>query len=226
MYSKGDVKTDPAAQVIHIEGDIDHPTNRGTLCPKGAALKDFIHAPTRLTQPMRRAPGGDRFGTDHLGGRARQDRPGAEGRPRRQPRHSQRRGRAGQPLDDHRLPRRFRNHERDRLGDREGHQGVRRRRIRQPGARLTRPHGVQFGPDIWPWSDDQLLDRHQEHRPRRRDGRQAAAERIPAASSGCRAEAHRGGRPAGRGRPGPSPGNGFRSPTSMRQFGRAATSPG
>ena len=61
MYSKGDVKTDPAAQVIHIEGDIDHPTNRGTLCPKGAALKDFIHAPTRLTQPMRRAPGGDRF---------------------------------------------------------------------------------------------------------------------------------------------------------------------
>ena len=61
MYSKGDVKTDPAAQVIHIEGDVDHPTNRGTLCPKGAALKDFIHAPTRLTQPMRRAPGGDRF---------------------------------------------------------------------------------------------------------------------------------------------------------------------
>ena len=61
MYSKGDVKTDPAAQVIHIEGDVDHPTNRGTLCPKGAALKDFIHAPTRLTQPMRRAPGSDRF---------------------------------------------------------------------------------------------------------------------------------------------------------------------
>ena len=61
LYSSGDMKTDPAAQVIHVEGDIDHPTNRGTLCPKGAALKDFIHAPTRLTRPMRRAPGGDRF---------------------------------------------------------------------------------------------------------------------------------------------------------------------
>jgi formate dehydrogenase major subunit len=61
MYANGDVKTDPAAQIVHIEGDVDHPTNRGTLCPKGAALKDFIHAPTRLTQPMRRAPGSDRF---------------------------------------------------------------------------------------------------------------------------------------------------------------------
>jgi formate dehydrogenase major subunit len=61
LYSKGDVKTDPDAQVFHVEGDVDHPTNRGTLCPKGAALKDFIVSPSRLTQPMRRAPGGDRF---------------------------------------------------------------------------------------------------------------------------------------------------------------------
>ncbi len=61
MYSQGDVRSDPSARITHIEGDIDHPTNRGTLCPKGAALEDFIHSETRLTQPMRRAPGGDRF---------------------------------------------------------------------------------------------------------------------------------------------------------------------
>ena len=61
MYANGDVKTDPAAQIVHIEGDVDHPTNRGTLCPKGAALKDFIHAPTRLTEPRYRAPGSDHF---------------------------------------------------------------------------------------------------------------------------------------------------------------------
>ena len=61
LYSKGDVRKGEAAEIVHVEGDIDHPTNRGTLCPKGAALKDFVHAPTRLTQPMRRAPGGDRF---------------------------------------------------------------------------------------------------------------------------------------------------------------------
>lgn len=57
MYSKGDVKAGETAELLHIEGDADHPTNRGTLCPKGAALKDFVHAPTRLTQPRIRKPG-------------------------------------------------------------------------------------------------------------------------------------------------------------------------
>ncbi len=61
MYSKGDVKAGETAELLHIEGDVDHPTNRGTLCPKGAALKDFVLAPTRLTQPRVRRPGSDRF---------------------------------------------------------------------------------------------------------------------------------------------------------------------
>lgn len=42
IYSKGDLRKGEAADIIHIEGDADHPTNRGTLCPKGAALKDFV----------------------------------------------------------------------------------------------------------------------------------------------------------------------------------------
>ena len=86
LYSKGDVRKGEAAEIIHVEGDVDHPTNRGTLCPKGAALKDFIHAPTRLTEPRYRAPGSRPLRADHLGRGARQDRPGDEGRPRRQPR--------------------------------------------------------------------------------------------------------------------------------------------
>ncbi len=61
IYSKGDVRKGETAEIVHIEGDVDHPTNRGTLCPKGAALKDFVHSQTRLTRPMRRAPGADRF---------------------------------------------------------------------------------------------------------------------------------------------------------------------
>ncbi len=61
MYSKGDVRTGETADIVHIEGDVDHPTNRGTLCPKGAALKDFVHAPTRLKYPMLRKPGSDHF---------------------------------------------------------------------------------------------------------------------------------------------------------------------
>ena len=36
VYSVADAK-DGKAKVIHIEGDPDHPVNRGTLCPRGAA---------------------------------------------------------------------------------------------------------------------------------------------------------------------------------------------
>jgi formate dehydrogenase major subunit len=61
MYSKGDLSKGDKAEIIHIEGDPDHPTNRGTLCPKGAALLDFVRAETRLKRPMIRKPGSDRF---------------------------------------------------------------------------------------------------------------------------------------------------------------------
>jgi formate dehydrogenase major subunit len=61
MYSKGNLAKDEQAEIIHIEGDVDHPTNRGTLCPKGAALLDIVHAETRLKYPMMRKPGSDKF---------------------------------------------------------------------------------------------------------------------------------------------------------------------
>ena len=61
MYSKGNLAKGEAAEIMHIEGDVDHPTNRGTLCPKGAALLDVVHAETRLKYPMIRKPGSDKF---------------------------------------------------------------------------------------------------------------------------------------------------------------------
>jgi formate dehydrogenase major subunit len=61
MYSKGDLSKGEKAEIVHIEGDTDHPTNRGTLCPKGAALLDFVKAETRLKYPMIRKPGADKF---------------------------------------------------------------------------------------------------------------------------------------------------------------------
>ena len=61
LYSKGDLRKGETAEITHIEGDVDHPTNRGTLCPKGAALKDFVHSKTRLNYPMVRKPGSDKF---------------------------------------------------------------------------------------------------------------------------------------------------------------------
>jgi formate dehydrogenase major subunit len=61
LYSKGDLRKGDKAQITHIEGDADHPTNRGTLCPKGAALKDFVHSETRTLYPHIRKPGSDKL---------------------------------------------------------------------------------------------------------------------------------------------------------------------
>lgn len=57
MYGLGDGAKNAKASIIHIEGDADHPVNRGTLCPKGASLIDFIHSENRLLVPEYRAPG-------------------------------------------------------------------------------------------------------------------------------------------------------------------------
>jgi formate dehydrogenase major subunit len=61
IYSQGDRAKNARSNIIHIEGDPDHPVNRGTLCPKGAALLDMVHAPTRVQFPMYRAPNSGEF---------------------------------------------------------------------------------------------------------------------------------------------------------------------
>ncbi len=61
MYGLGDGAKNAQASIIHIEGDPDHPVNRGTLCPKGAGLIDFVHSASRLHQPEYRAPGSDKW---------------------------------------------------------------------------------------------------------------------------------------------------------------------
>lgn len=57
LYSLGDRAMNAKAEVIHIEGDPDHPVSRGSLCPKGAGLLGFVHSATRITAPEYRAPG-------------------------------------------------------------------------------------------------------------------------------------------------------------------------
>jgi formate dehydrogenase major subunit len=61
MYGLGDGAKNAKASIIHIEGDPDHPVNRGTLCPKGAGLLDFVHSPSRLLYPEYRAAGSDKW---------------------------------------------------------------------------------------------------------------------------------------------------------------------
>ncbi len=57
LYSKGDLRKGEKAEITYIEGDSDHPTNRGTLCPKGAALLDTVKSASRLLDPTIRRPG-------------------------------------------------------------------------------------------------------------------------------------------------------------------------
>jgi formate dehydrogenase major subunit len=57
IYTLGDKAKNVTPQVIHVEGDPDHPINRGTLCPKGSSLEQDILNPRRLVAPQVRRPG-------------------------------------------------------------------------------------------------------------------------------------------------------------------------
>lgn len=57
LYSLGDGSINSRQKLIHIEGDPDHPVNRGALCPKGAGALDYVNSPRRQLFPEYRAPG-------------------------------------------------------------------------------------------------------------------------------------------------------------------------
>src|SRR5437763_2990374 len=61
IYTIGDKAKNVTPQVIHVEGDPDHPINRGTLCPKGARCEQDIMNPRRLMKPQVRRPGSDHW---------------------------------------------------------------------------------------------------------------------------------------------------------------------
>jgi formate dehydrogenase major subunit len=58
IHTLGDKAKNVVPQVVHVEGDPDHPINQGTLCPKGITLKQNIVNDRRLTKVLYRAPGG------------------------------------------------------------------------------------------------------------------------------------------------------------------------
>jgi formate dehydrogenase major subunit len=61
IYTLGDKAKNVTPQVVHVEGDPDHPINRGTLCPKGASLEQDILNSRRLMKPQVRRPGSDHW---------------------------------------------------------------------------------------------------------------------------------------------------------------------
>ncbi len=48
-------------KVVNIEGDPDHPINRGALCSKGSALFQVANNERRLTKVQYRAPGSSKW---------------------------------------------------------------------------------------------------------------------------------------------------------------------
>ena len=63
IHTLGDKAQNVKPAVVHIEGDPESPINRGTLCSKGASLKEFVNSDTRLTRPLYRAPGASEWQT-------------------------------------------------------------------------------------------------------------------------------------------------------------------
>jgi len=61
IHTLGDKAKNVTAQVVHVEGDPDHPINRGTLCPKGSSLYQDILNDRRLLKPQVRRAGSDRW---------------------------------------------------------------------------------------------------------------------------------------------------------------------
>lgn len=61
IHTLGDKAKNVTPQVVHVEGDPDHPINRGTLCPKGASLYQEILNKRRLLTPEVRRPGSDKW---------------------------------------------------------------------------------------------------------------------------------------------------------------------
>ena len=61
IHTLGDKAKNVTTQVVHVEGDPDSPTNRGTLCPKGSSLYHDILNERRLLRPEVRRPGSDHW---------------------------------------------------------------------------------------------------------------------------------------------------------------------
>lgn len=61
MYTLGDKAKNVRSTIIHVEGDPDHPVNRGTLCPKGAGVMDMIQSTSRVKLPQVREAGSNEW---------------------------------------------------------------------------------------------------------------------------------------------------------------------
>jgi len=112
IYTIGDKAKNVTPQVIHVEGDPDHPINRGTLCPKGASLEQDILNPRRLLKPQVRRPGSDHWEEYCLDPSNRRNRAAREEDARRHLHYARLARPHREPLREHGLDRRLYRHQR------------------------------------------------------------------------------------------------------------------
>ena len=81
IHTLGDKAKNATAAVVHVEGDPDHPINRGTLCPKGITAQGRHQQPEPADEPAGPAAGLGQLGGHLLGRGDREDRAAHQGRP-------------------------------------------------------------------------------------------------------------------------------------------------
>ena len=74
IHTIGDKAKNVTPQVVHVEGDPDHPINRGTLCPKGASLEQEIRQRAPVAETAGAAAGFGSLGRHFLGRCVQRDR--------------------------------------------------------------------------------------------------------------------------------------------------------
>ena len=164
IHTLGDKAKNATPQVVHVEGDPDHPINRGTLCPKGASLDQDIVNERRLIKPQVRRPGSDHWEDiswdDAIDEIARwikktRDETFVE---------KDTEGYTVNRLRGDCLERRLHGHQRIQLSRRQDHAQPGGLLSGNSGPGLTRSNGLQFGAHVRSRRNDERLDRHQEHR--------------------------------------------------------------
>ena len=176
IHTLGDRAKNVTPQVVHVEGDPDHPINRGTLCPKGSSLQQDIANPRRLLKPEVRRPGSDHWEDISWDAAIDEIAHLVKKHARRYLRRKRRAGTHGEPLRRYRVDRRLHRYQRVQLPGGQDDAQPGGLQPGKPGSCLTRPYGLQFGAHVRSRCDDKWMDRHQEHRHDVDHGRQPRGE--------------------------------------------------
>ena len=102
IHTLGDKAKNATASVVHVEGDPDHPINRGTLCPKGHHAQGGHPARPPAHEADGAAPGVRQVGGHLLGRRDRRHREARQDDARQELRREEREGPDRQPEPGHR----------------------------------------------------------------------------------------------------------------------------